>query len=48
MTRALLIEAADGYKVVFALAELDPDFSDRRILLAGKRHGEPLDDKPGP
>jgi hypothetical protein len=27
-------EAADGYKVVFAMAELDPDFSDRQIILA--------------
>jgi hypothetical protein len=48
MTQALLIEAADGYKVVFALAELDPDFSDRQIILADKRDGKPLDDKQGP
>ena len=48
MTEALLVEAADGYKVVFALAELDPDFSDRQIILADKRNGKPLDDKQGP
>ena len=48
MTQALLIEAADGYKVVFARAELDPDFSDRQIILADKRDGKPLDDKQGP
>lgn len=48
MTQALLVEAADGYKVVFALAELDPDFSDRQIILADKRDGKPLDDKQGP
>jgi|SRR6516165_6009821 len=48
MTQALLIEAADGYKVVFALAELDPDFSDRQIILADKRNGKPLDDEQGP
>ena len=47
-TQALLIEAADGYKVVFALAELDPDFSDRQIILADQRDGKPLDDKQGP
>ena len=48
MTEALLLEAADGYKVVFALAELDPDFSDRQIILADKRDGKPLDDQQGP
>ncbi len=48
MTQALLIEAADGYKVVFALAELDPEFASREILLADKRDGKPLDAKQGP
>ena len=48
MTQALLIEAADGYKVVFAVAELDLDFSDRQILLADKRDGKPLGAKEGP
>ena len=48
MSKALLLEAADDYKVVFALAELDPDFSDRQIILADKRDGKPLDDKQGP
>lgn len=48
MTEALLVEAADGYKVVFALAEIDPDFATREILLADKRDGKPLDAKEGP
>jgi len=48
MTQALLLEAADGYKVVFALAEIDPDFATREILLAVKRDGKPLDEKQGP
>jgi hypothetical protein len=48
MTQALLIEAADGYKVVFALAEFDPDFTSREILLTDKRDGKPLDAKEGP
>jgi hypothetical protein len=48
LTQALLAEAADGYKVVFALAEVDPDFATREILLADKRDGKPLDDKQGP
>ena len=40
-----LTEDVDGYKVVFALAAPDPDFSDRQIILADKRNGEPLDDQ---
>jgi hypothetical protein len=48
MTEALLVEAADGYKVVYALAELDPAFATREIILADKRDGKPLDAKEGP
>jgi hypothetical protein len=48
MTQALLIEASDGYKVVYALTEVDPDFATREILLADKRDGKPLDEKHGP
>lgn len=48
MTEVLLVEAADGYKVVFALAELDPAFATREIILADKRDGKPLDAKEGP
>ena len=44
----MLVEAADGYKVVFALAEIDPDFATREVLLADKRDGKPLDAKEGP
>src|SRR5579862_770526 len=44
----LLVEAADGYRAVFALAELDPAMSDKRVYLAIKRDGEPLSDKEGP
>jgi hypothetical protein len=48
MAEALLVEAADGYKVVFALAEVDPAFATREIILADKRDGKPLDAKEGP
>ena len=44
----LLVEAADGYRVVFALPELDPAFTDRVILLADRADGHPLDNKEGP
>src|SRR5215469_10677300 len=30
----LLVEAADGYRVVIALPEIDPDFTARQIVLA--------------
>jgi hypothetical protein len=48
MTEVLLVEAADSYRVVFALAEVDPAFSERAIILADKRDGKPLDAKEGP
>lgn len=42
LARFLLVEAADGYQAVFALAELDSDFTDKIVLLADKRDGKPL------
>jgi DMSO/TMAO reductase YedYZ molybdopterin-dependent catalytic subunit len=44
----LVVEAADDYRAVFALAELDPLFTDRVILLADRRDGKPLSDREGP
>lgn len=38
----LLVEAADGYKATFAIAELSSEFTDRVILLADTRDGKPL------
>ena len=43
----LLVEAADGYKAIFAIAEISADFTDRLILLADTRDGKPLDTKQG-
>ncbi len=48
LSSCLLVEAADGYRVVFALPELDPAFTDRIILLADRADGQPLDAKEGP
>jgi hypothetical protein len=48
MTEVLVAEASDGYKAVFALAEVDPAFAVREIILADKRDGKPLDAKEGP
>ena len=44
----LVVEAADGYRAVFALAELSADFTDRLVMLADTRDGRPLGDKHGP
>lgn len=43
----LLVEAADGYRAIFAIAEIAPEFTDRIILLADVRDGKPLDEKQG-
>jgi hypothetical protein len=44
----LVVEATDGYRAVFALPELDPECTDRVVLLADRRDGKPLDEKQGP
>jgi len=48
LASCLLVEAADGYRVVIALPELDPAFNDKQIVLAFLKDGKPLDDKEGP
>jgi hypothetical protein len=48
LASCLLVEAADGYRVMIALPELDPAFSDRQVLLAFLKDGKPLDEKEGP
>jgi hypothetical protein len=42
------INANDNYTVVFALAEFDPGFSDRSIILADQQDGQPLPDNAAP
>jgi hypothetical protein len=48
LASCLLVEAADGYRAVIALAEIDPAFTDKQIVLAFLRNGKPLDEKEGP
>ena len=44
----VLVTAQDGYRAVYALAEIDPNFSpERRILVADKLDGKPLSGKFG-
>jgi len=48
MASCLLVEAADDYRVVIALPEVDPRFTDKQVTLAFLKDGKPLDDKEGP
>lgn len=43
----LLIEAADGYKAVYSLTELDPEFTDKVVILADVQDGKILSDNDG-
>jgi hypothetical protein len=44
----LLVEATDGYRVTFTLAELAPDLGGRAVLLADRRDGAALGADEGP
>jgi hypothetical protein len=48
LTSYVLIEAADGYRALFALPELDAAFTDRKTILADHRDGKPLSGAEGP
>ncbi|MDQ2855630.1 MAG: molybdopterin-dependent oxidoreductase [Acidobacteriota bacterium] len=48
LAQFVVVDAADGYRAVFALPELDPAFTDRVVLLADRRDGKPLAEKEGP
>jgi hypothetical protein len=44
----VLTEAADGYRAVFALAEIDPSTTAQVILVADRKDGKPLATADGP
>jgi hypothetical protein len=44
----LMVEAKDGYRAVFAWAELDSGFMDKSVYVVTKRDGKPLSEKDGP
>ncbi len=48
LTKYLLVDASDGYQVLFALAELDKVYADRIIILADQVDGKPLPPADGP
>jgi DMSO/TMAO reductase YedYZ molybdopterin-dependent catalytic subunit len=48
LTRYILAEGSDGFRVVFSIAELDDSFTDRIVLLADRLNGKPLATAEGP
>jgi DMSO/TMAO reductase YedYZ molybdopterin-dependent catalytic subunit len=48
LSKYVLAIAHDGYRVLFSLPEVDPAFSDARIIVAYKVDGKPLPDREGP
>jgi DMSO/TMAO reductase YedYZ molybdopterin-dependent catalytic subunit len=44
----LLVEAKDGYQVVFSLGELDPGVGGARVIVADASNGKPLPNPQGP
>ena len=48
LVKYVLLTAADGYEVIYALAEIDPEFTDQVLLLATQKDGKPLAAGEGP
>lgn len=48
LTKYLIMQAADGYEVIYSLAEVDSEFSDSMVLLAFQMDGKPLPAGEGP
>ena len=44
----LIVEARDGYQVVFSLGELDPGVGGTSAIVADRRDGQPLSAQQGP
>lgn len=48
LASCLLASGADGFQVVIALPELDPSFTDKKVMLAFLQNGRPLAAGDGP
>ncbi len=48
LTLVVLAEARDGYKVAYALSELDGDLGAKTAIIALTENGKPLPDEEGP
>jgi DMSO/TMAO reductase YedYZ molybdopterin-dependent catalytic subunit len=42
LAKTVIVTGADGYRVAFAMAELDPGFTERVCILADRRDDAPL------
>jgi len=42
LRRTIVVTGRDGYSAVLALAEIDPDFEGKHVLLAYRRDGQPI------
>lgn len=48
LAKYMLVKCADGYEVLFSLAEVDTSFTDRTVILADESEGKPLPAGKGP
>jgi len=48
MATYVVASATDGYRVIFSLAELDPEFTGSEIMVADRTNGQPLLADQGP
>lgn len=48
LARYVLIDARDGYRAVYALAELDPTLGNNRVFVVDRCDGQPLANDDGP
>jgi hypothetical protein len=48
LIKYLMVTAKDGYHVIFSLAEVDPTFTNRKIILANRKNGEVFSNDEGP
>jgi hypothetical protein len=48
LARVIIASAPDGYRVAYAIAELDAAFTDQVVLVADRRDGKPLLPDTGP
>jgi hypothetical protein len=48
VARYVLLTAADGYRVVLSISEVDPFVTDQVMLIADRRDGAPLTEAEGP
>lgn len=48
LTKYLLLKAVDGYEVIYALPEIDPEFTSNTVLLATQVDGKLLPKGEGP